>query len=184
MISVKNFLILYPLITAIYFSIYYILSGNIFSLFYVILGFLPAEIINYVLKTIWPINWEFTRRPRNMPKTGCNFFPDYNLKLDKNNWPSGMPSGHAQLSFLFATYWSLYLKNKYLSSNNNNQRPINKYTRYLIYFTQILLYIIAFAVSYHRIHIHCHTWLQVICGGILGILQGGFTYYLAKYLIN
>lgn len=103
----------------------------------------------------------------------------------------GMPSGHSQHAWFFATFLILELSRYYklhvtCSSDTNNCNPdhtesiITKHPL-LIIILSILLVSFATIVSYSRVSIDkCHTIQQVIVGGILGI---GFA-FLSHWIIS
>ena len=71
----------------------------------------------------------------------------------------GMPSGHTQLAFSSATYLILYLL--------ENQPKTNKRL-----FSIAFVIFIAIVAGLSRIQFNCHTFQQVIVGGLFGILYG------------
>ena len=76
-----------------------------------------------------------------------------------------MPSGHSQSSWYSSIYFSLliYFDNNY-----------NKFTKFASIFALIISSIF---ISYSRIYNSCHTFFQVLYGGILGSIIGMLTYY-------
>ncbi|MGB9883632.1 MAG: phosphatase PAP2 family protein [Microgenomates group bacterium] len=88
------------------------------------------------------------RRPRP-------FYQIQNLKLKIQNYPKdfSFPSGHSTIVFAAATILSFFDKK-----------------RRFIYFT------IASIVAYSRLYLGVHYFLDIVGGGIIGILIGNFIY--------
>lgn len=130
-------------------------------------------IVNTGLKEVIPKSYSWSRRPAKMPTTGCGYFPDPNFKIDVNNLPSGMPSGHAQSGFMFAIFWSLYLFQKYSTTKSDTQF-------YLMWFSIFLLFLMAVLVCFQRVYTKCHTPLQIYVGSIIGSILG-YIFYRITY---
>jgi len=80
---------------------------------------------------------------------------------------NGMPSGHAQIALLFASFFSLYIYTNY-------QTPLK-------YIPISAITLVALFILWSRNYLGCHTPLQVFVGGFIGILVGiggyiGYTY--------
>jgi len=117
-------------------------------------GLFFSEILNKSLKY-------FLKMPR--PKNASNCSIINKLKIfDLKSY--GMPSGHSQCAWYSGIYYSLLI---YFDTN------YNKFTK--IVCISGLLISSAF-VSYSRIHIYCHTFFQVLYGGMLGGIIGILTY--------
>jgi len=98
-------------------------------------------------------------RPKNCKNSGL--FKDGTIS---NTY--GMPSGHAQISWLFTTYWSLRIW------HNKERTELSKI------FALGLLCLSAGLVSYSRVYwAKCHTIQQVVVGGTIGIGLGGLSYH-------
>lgn len=86
----------------------------------------------------------------------------------------GMPSGHSQLAWFFAVYACLtilYATNDHVATTSNNLNIIvtNNWSKNKKILSCIALILLAFIISYSRVHIeHCHTTGQVIIGGLIG----------------
>lgn len=92
----------------------------------------------------------------------------------------GMPSGHSQLAWFFATYACLNIINSRFTYFQNLQISWNGPLQALCCTTLILL---AGIISYSRVYIEeCHTPGQVIVGGLIGIVSGVFAYKIKKWL--
>ena len=113
---------------------------------YYILGATVDLVLNYGLKRLVFTSGKWTRRPSTSESCGFGDVGD-----------AGMPSGHAQSSFLFATFWSLLGQESW-----------------------IILYIHALLVAYQRVYTKCHTVPQVVVGAIIGIVNGIITHELLK----
>lgn len=146
-----------PVITFIYALIDFLLNNN----WYLLLIISADKIINHSLKQL--IKWlygddknicflGYGKRPLNARNTGCF------LKLDNpESLTYGMPSGHSQNAWLFATYLVfMLLKNK---------------PQFIgLRIGLILCY--SATVSYSRVIENCHTIQQVFLGGLIGIISG------------
>jgi membrane-associated phospholipid phosphatase len=117
------------------------------------------------------------KRPKGAKNTSC--FLKYPEQISTSY---GMPSGHSQNAWLFATYLIMnilynpsYINN--LLDNNiiENKRIIN----YLKICSVIIIVVIASMVSISRVIERCHTIQQVVIGGIIGSLLGYSTYLLS-----
>lgn len=87
----------------------------------------------------------------------------------------GMPSGHSQLAWFFAVYACLTILHASSwhdvnnISNNLNIIVTDNWLKNKKIFSCIALVLLAFIISYSRVHIeHCHTTGQVIIGGLIG----------------
>lgn len=132
--------ILVLLITAI--------TGNRAGLYYIVSATVDLA-LNYFLKRLVFTTGRWTRRPEGTCDAICN--------LVGNLGDAGMPSGHAQSSFLFATFWSLLGREWWF-----------------------VLYMYAVLVAYQRVYTKCHTISQVLFGAVIGIINGTTTYRLFK----
>jgi len=118
-----------------------------------------------------------------------------NLKTDTKN-PIGMPSGHTLGIFMAVTFW---LMEMWGVSTSQNISPVstgfakfeNRVRDSLFGFAKlekishsIFLVLIAVAIGYSRVLNNCHTSLQVVIGGILGILLGIAFYYFDIKVFN
>lgn len=91
----------------------------------------------------------------------------------------GMPSGHSQFSWFFATYIICFVCIRLHHMNNNS-------TLETVWKTVILLSCVSFAmvVSISRIYLQYHTWKQVICGTLVGIMFGSFWFALTHVVLT
>lgn len=98
----------------------------------------------------------------------------------RDNWieygPSGMPSGHAQSSIMFAVFWSLYLYEKYSTSKSLTEKIF-------MWIGIGTLFAIAFAVCFQRVLINCHNPYQILLGCIIGYGLGYGLYKLVKFIM-
>jgi membrane-associated phospholipid phosphatase len=110
------------------------------------------------------------KRPNEAISTGC--FLKY---PEKKSNTYGMPSGHSQTAWLFATYLIL---NIYYLDYSIYGNELNK----IIKIINILFVILtAFMVSFSRVIEKCHTWQQVVIGGLIGCLIGYYTFKISGY---
>jgi membrane-associated phospholipid phosphatase len=70
----------------------------------------------------------------------------------------GMPSGHTQAMFFLATYVTL--------ARSSLKMPVAGC---------VLLWLLAFAVAYGRVHYECHTHFQVVMGALIGTAWAWFS---------
>ena len=124
----------------------------------VLIGEIGNSLLKKLLKSLFP-DTELFLRP-NPPETGCGLFPVSNYD-PKSGY--GMPSGHTQMAFIAATFWSLYIFEKY-GSNDRTRLSIS------------LLFIIASLIGVSRVVTGCHNILQIIVGAVLGVLSGYIVY--------
>jgi len=107
--------------------------------------------------------------------------PKFNYKSDIDNGINkiGMPSGHSSMAWFLATYFILKLWNK--NKNKNNIKNNN-----LKYLLSVIIILFATSISISRTDLieGCHTYLQVVLGGIFGIIFGLVVYYLKDYIKN
>jgi membrane-associated phospholipid phosphatase len=147
-----------PIILFIY-SIY-LLWNKSNLLYYYISGFFLNTILSLVLKGIIK-----EPRPSEDPKL-FNIALKHSIRFKfVNGYPHdifGMPSGHAQSAFFSTIFIYLALKNIKIS---------------------ILYLIVALLIMYQRVLFNRHTVLQVFAGAIVGVLFGGFMYYMARQKI-
>jgi membrane-associated phospholipid phosphatase len=180
----------WPITATIFSFIYSLYDMNLLGLYFAIIASITSTSLNYIMKDIsdkFAKNntkiAKIIRRPANLPNHGCDYFKNCNYKNKQNyghEWlekgSSGFPSGHAQYSLLFATFWSLFLYEKY--SNDVSQ------TKKIIMWIGIgLSYLIAFAVCFQRVFVKCHTSLQVTIGSIIGLFLGYGIYKIIKLLM-
>lgn len=182
-------LVIWPIIATISASLYSLFDMNLLGIYFSIFGPLISIIINYGIKYIVNILSKdnikisrITKRPYNLYKYGCGYFKncEYKQNISDAEWlksgPYGFPSGHAQFSFLFATFWSLYLYERY-----SNESSL--FEKIIMIVGIISLYIIAILVCFQRVHINCHTPLQVTIGSIIGLFLGYAVYKLIKLVM-
>jgi membrane-associated phospholipid phosphatase len=81
----------------------------------------------------------------------------------------GMPSGHSMTSFFGAVFWSLYVFTR--------NKPIG-----LKALSIFMLIAIAGIVAWSRIINKCHSWAQVIIGGVIGILFAVTWFWLTAWI--
>lgn len=137
----------------LFFTSFYLLWTKERLFFYYIIGFFISIILNMLLKAI-------VKQPR--PSVDSSVF--YLLKNSKKimNIPYdmfGMPSGHTQSCCFSTVFIFLSLK------------------KYSMLFWYLLL---TFITTYQRVKYKFHTTLQVIIGGIVGILLGFIIYYISQ----
>tara|TARA_X000001036_G_C20571604_1_gene762886 strand:- start:142 stop:675 length:534 start_codon:yes stop_codon:yes gene_type:complete len=83
----------------------------------------------------------------------------------------GMPSGHSQIAAFYSCYSILYLIDMPIEDNMK------------ILFSSLFV-ILAGWIMYSRVYLNCHTYQQVIIGGLLGMMFGFIAYSLKTDLLN
>lgn len=160
----------YPIIIkVIVLSIFLITKNNEYLYLFTLL--ILSKGINYILKyfifkplmgkKIYPIIGS-GERPG---KKGCS------TSFGKTNKITyGMPSGHSQFAVFFSTYILLMLNTFDLKDN-------------IKLFIKISLILIALIVMYSRIIFKCHTYQQIILGGMIGYVLSKY-FYFSKFYLN
>jgi membrane-associated phospholipid phosphatase len=171
-----------PVLTYLYGIINFFVNPGYQSIFF--LSILTYDkIINVSLKTIAEYIYDFYgkeeiiiigrgKRPEGAKNTAC--FLKYPEKLSNTY---GMPSGHSQRAWLFAIYliMNILYNNYYFNGYANH--PLNKILKII---NIIVILIIASMVSISRVIENCHTWQQVILGGLIGCIIGYYTFFINK----
>ncbi|KAJ8961196.1 hypothetical protein NQ318_008879, partial [Aromia moschata] len=121
------------------------------------LGTLCSEALNYCLK-----------------HTICEARP---LRRDDIFIEYGMPSSHAQFVWFFATYVIYFVFIRLHHMNNNT--IIENLSKFLIISSSLIM---AILVCISRIYLEYHTFWQVLCGAVVGILFATFWFALT-YLV-
>jgi len=129
---------------------------------------LGADILNNILKCgiFKPLMGDkkypilgYGCRPPKSKNTGL-------FKDDTFSKTYGMPSGHAQISWMFTVYWALKVWKNKKRSNASKIIPL------------LMLLTFACGVTYSRVvWAKCHTIQQVIIGALIGSGFGIFSYH-------
>lgn len=90
-----------------------------------------------------------------------------------------MPSSHAQFVWFFATYVIYFVFIRLHHMNNNT--IIENVSKILIISSSLML---AILVCVSRIYLQYHTFAQVLCGAVLGILFATFWFALTCYIFT
>ena len=117
------------------------------------------------------------RGPRPLGAKDCS---DFIKCSDRIPISFGMPSGHSQIAWFTVVFLISYITYKYKQDRRRHTR-IEKIKYYI---SIIALLIIGIAVSYSRVVFKCHTYQQIIIGGLIGGSVGIGAFYVAKYLEN
>ncbi len=97
----------------------------------------------------------------------------------------GMPSGHSQTAWSFATYFLIKIIKNFYNKYNNNNKNIKIIDYIWLVVSCIVILSSAIYISYSRVYIEgCHTLQQVTIGGLIGIASGFIIYYSEKYVID
>lgn len=158
-----------------------IITGEYQYIFFSLL-MLICDFINFILKKISrnlleKSSYSFGDRPSicgnrsGVDCTGCGLYPKI---TPRHSW--GMPSGHAQSTSFAATYWSLYLYNKYINDKSKG-KTVSKQKMYILIG---LIWMLTLFVWVQRVYSKCHSVAQVITGGVIGFGLGVGGYNLSK----
>lgn len=159
--NIKYFEEIYFVLVLLFLIIIYLTTNKIdyiIFIFYIVISIL----INFILK-------EYIFRPIMNNNTykfiGSGIRPDATRNctnlLDNNILISmyGMPSGHSQTLLLICTLLFLKILNEKYSLNK-------KIIKCLV------LFIVTGFLIYERLYYNCHTYQQIIIGGLIGIILG------------
>lgn len=135
-----------------------------FVVTYLVIGVFTNWIIKEILKLFFSGHPAFERP--TPPPTGCGVFDDCAQKK-KTNRTFGMPSGHAQSIAFAAMFATMYILQN------------DTYSRKVVWIAGVWLF--AAFVMWSRVHIGCHTTLQVVVGGLIGALFGYLCYKTTMY---
>jgi membrane-associated phospholipid phosphatase len=117
-------------------------------------GFVFSEILNKILKYLF-------KMPRPEKSKNCSILE----KIPFLNKSYGMPSGHSQAAWYTCIFVSLYIWYN------------TKYSRTIKLIAILIFFIINMFISYSRVLNHCHTFSQIIFGGIIGTNIGYYMYH-------
>lgn len=172
---------LMPILIVFYCSVNFVINPSEASLFLLVI-IIYDKILNASLKAISEYIYDLVdkesifiigrgKRPLGAANTSCLLrYPE------KESVSYGMPSGHSQQAWLFATYLILSIYNKHITLFKNSIE-LNTYIKYI---NIAVIIVIATLVSISRVLEKCHTIQQVIIGGIIGSSVGYFTYYISN----
>jgi membrane-associated phospholipid phosphatase len=153
--TLYQFGILSSLVTQNWIGVYF--SGGLFLFGDVLNGL----VLKPIFKSLGP-HVESFKRPSGVGiGDGCGIYSQCsNLK---QTW--GMPSGHAQMMAIFATFWIAYLVNNFEMTPG-------------VIVSIIIILLISLLVIWSRLYIKCHNLLQVTVGTSLGIPLGYLLFYI------
>lgn len=131
-------------------------------------------LVNSILKIITKRGYKLSGKD-TLPLLGKGYRPQNHMNCSvlggkvTNEQTFGMPSGHSQIIWSVIAYivTFLYYENRY--------KPDFKY---YFPFQVLLLCMIGLTVSFSRVHIGCHTVMQVVIGGLIGIGIGYGAYVM------
>lgn len=157
MIIIYNIISLTVIILILLPWILYDITKNLYF-FKMSIGIIIAEIIHEILKWyIFSTKYEFSKRPKGA--YGCGLFCNGGNVEGR----PGMPSGHMTATLFFYTMLLNYL---YITDK----------LMFIDVFILSIIHISLMAIS--RYQKRCHSILQIISGGILGIILALFFIYL------
>lgn len=143
-----------------------LITGHQLGIMFTLSG-LISDGINILLKLLFNFidpTKEKWMRPAP-PADGCGIFPVFNTNQSK---AGGMPSGHAQMVTFAALFWLLYIWRHGLTTS----------VRTLL--STVIIIGLATLTMYSRISEGCHTFEQVLVGGILGGILGTGSFFLLE----
>lgn len=169
MIYIREILQAFPLIIYAGTGVATIITQSKLILYFLIGILIFGSFMNHILKysfsNLFP-DAEWGKRPEDRPNTGCGYFD----KCDGGKAQTyGFPSGHSQTMAFFAIFWTLYILDT--NSNKNSADTILKI---------LAIWLITLSVAISRIHVKCHTVVQVVAGLMIGIGFGYGYYKLVK----
>lgn len=136
----------------------------------IIFNMITNYIFKYGVKSIYK-----SKKRTTLPILGRGYRPKANMNCSvfgekiSNEQTFGMPSGHSQIIWAVITYFIIhkYYETEYLDNFD-----------YVFPLQAITLISIGIFVSFSRVFIDCHTFRQVLIGGILGTGIGAGFYYM------
>ncbi len=176
-----------------FFPIYSILFGLLgTNLYLIVLGCLlySNAIFNKILKKILKKIYEILKVD-SLPILGkgarppgainCGSMPTLK-SYTKLSTSFGMPSGHSQTVWFLYGFALLYLIKKF----RNNTLPFKHQILNKILFgvSILLFFMMGVYISKTRIIKGCHTFQQVIFGGLIGFILGCIGFLLTDYIIT
>ncbi|XP_064616151.1 dolichyldiphosphatase 1-like [Liolophura sinensis] len=123
-----------------------------------LLGLLLNEVVNWILKHI-------IRESRPL-RDHQILFTEY-----------GMPSSHTQLMFFAASYFVLFV----FIRIHRNYHWVDDIWKYGV---SIAGFITAIIVAFSRVYLLYHTYSQVICGAIVGMILGGAWFCVVQLVLT
>jgi membrane-associated phospholipid phosphatase len=149
------------------------------------------KIINVSLKTLAEYGYDLYgkeehaiigrgKRPEDAKNTAC--FLKYPEKASNT---FGMPSGHSQNAWLFATYLIMHILHNNLYFNNYSgylDCLNNSISNKLKILSMAIIIFIALMTSSSRVIEKCHTKQQVIVGGLIGCILGYYTFLIEIWI--
>tara|TARA_Y100000389_G_scaffold201446_1_gene244204 strand:- start:1579 stop:2184 length:606 start_codon:yes stop_codon:yes gene_type:complete len=165
---------------------------------YAFLLFVASTLSNFLLKKIFMVIYKLIGK-KKLPILGlggrpegassCSTFLTFDDKLSKS---FGMPSGHSQIAWVFASYYIFEIWNPLDYKNDKADDDMKFYDNYKEKHAVIvktlqtaLLFTFALFMSYSRVYIEkCHTFEQVTMGAIFGVAVGFLAYYLKPYILK
>jgi membrane-associated phospholipid phosphatase len=145
-------------------------TRNLIIVAMIIFNMISNYIFKHGVKSIYK-----TKNRTTLPVLGRGYRPKSNMNCSvfgekiSNEQTFGMPSGHSQIIWAVITYFiiHLYYETEHLDNFN-----------YVYPLQVIVLISIGVFVSFSRVFIDCHTFRQVLVGGLLGAGIGAGFYYM------
>lgn len=140
--------------------------------------FLLAEGLSAILKKLVRCtlpDQSFIYRPRGGGDChGCGVFREFSKGCIQVHTRTGMPSGHSLTAAMTTAFWCLWIW------YNGSGSIVNKFMR------MSLLIILALLVMISRSPIveGCHTYPQILVGGVIGGLLGAGLFYFDQKMFN
>lgn len=173
-----------PVLTYFYGVVNFMIDPGYNTIFF-LLVLTYDKIFNASLKTITEYIYDITgkeelgwlgrgKRPEGAKNTSC--FLKYPEQLSTSY---GMPSGHSQRAWLFATYLIMHILYNSYYFNGYSRHPFNNILKAI---NIALILGVAGMVSVSRVIELCHTWQQVVVGGLIGCIIGYYTYFIEIWI--
>lgn len=109
--------------------------------------------------------------------TGCGIYPS--LGSISSSW--GMPSGHAQITALAATYWTLRI---WFSHTNQPDSTEKRKQQPWVWVQIALLWFLVSLVCLQRVLSKCHSAIQVGAGFVIGCSFGALSYWISESIFR
>lgn len=176
-----------PVMTVFY-STVNLIQNPCYKSFILFIALMYDKIFNVGMKTIAEYGYDLYgkdeipglgrgKRPEGAKNTAC--FLKYPEQISSS---FGMPSGHSQNAWLFATYliMNILYNSNYTNNLLDNNIIENKTVINCLKICNVITIVgIASMVSISRVIERCHTIQQVVIGGMIGSLLGYLTYLLS-----
>ena len=108
---------------------------------------------------------------------GCGIYPSAGAA--SHTW--GMPSGHAQITTLSATFWTIYVWRRFAREKNAREKKKLK-TKAIV--STIIIWLLALLVWAQRVYSGCHSMMQIGVGALIGAPLGLLGYFISAKMFK